>query len=66
MTDLWISYFKKLKECSSKGTEHTPRTVLENIIEDVKLNKKLKITQEPKTCYMFRNTGLYDGKRMGY
>ena len=69
MTDLWIGYFKKLKESSSKGTEHTPRTVLENIIEDVKPNKKLKITQEPKRVTGFGAPDFKvekDGAIVGY
>jgi len=41
-------YFKQIKKIGTEGTEHTYRTHFENLLNQVKLNKNIKITHEPK------------------
>lgn len=41
-------YFKGLNEKHETGTEFTPRTDFENLLNSIKPSKKIKIIQEPK------------------
>lgn len=48
MKDLFTTYFKKVRETYSKGTEHTPRTPFENLLNAIKPNKWIEVIHEPK------------------
>lgn len=48
MQEIWTDYFKKVRGSYSKGTEHTPRTPLENLLNTIKPNKRIEVIHEPK------------------
>ncbi len=41
-------YFKNVKDKYASGTEFTPRTDLENLLNAIKPSQKIKIIQEPR------------------
>ena len=47
-TDLWHIYFKNIKDKRISGTEFTPRTDFENLLNDIKPSEKTKIIHETK------------------
>jgi len=53
MDNDWIIYFKKMKECYPAGTEHSYRTCFHNLINSIKPNQSIIITQEPKRAEGF-------------
>lgn len=48
MSEVWTDYFKQVRESYSKGTEHTPRTPFENLLNAIKTNQRIAIIHEPK------------------
>jgi len=53
MSEVWTDYFKKVRESCLKGTEHTPRAPLENLLNAIKPNKRITIIHEPKRLQGF-------------
>jgi hypothetical protein len=48
MQEVWSDYFKKVRGSYSRGTEHTPRTPFENLLNVIKPNKRIEVIHEPK------------------
>lgn len=48
MQEIWTDYFKRVRGSYSKGTEHTPRTPFENLLNTIKPNKRIEVIHEPK------------------
>jgi len=48
LKNVFQDYFKGVKGKFSSGTEFTPRTDLENLLNNIKPSKKIKIIQEPR------------------
>ncbi len=65
----WNIYFKQVRDSYLKGTEHTPRTPFENLINSIKPNTKIIITHEPKRREGFGAPDFkieIDGAILGY
>ncbi len=48
MIEYYNNYFKQIKKIGSDGTEHTYRTLFENLLNQIKSDKDITVIHEPK------------------
>jgi len=48
MKEYYIEYFQQMKQIGPEGTEHTYRTQLENLLNQIRTDESIRIIHEPK------------------